>query len=123
MAVAPSCAGRGERAQYRARIHSEENSCNFGEQQERGELLPVGVRGGVVQAVRCFLTESFCSADDEQGVWRDGAQEERSGGWSVQHYPGQHLLTLQVHRHFQFSRQYQSGKGCLEERKVIKKKE
>lgn len=109
--------GRGERALYRARINSEGNSYNSGKQQECGE-----VRDGVVQAVRSFLMQFFCSADDEQGVWRHGAQEERSGGWSVQHYPGQHLLTLQVHTHFQLAQQFQTGKGVWMRGRVFLKK-
>lgn len=118
----PQLCQQRERAQYRARIDSEGNSYSFGKQQECGEVLPAPGRDGEVQAVRCLLMESFCSADDEQGVWRDRAQEEREGGRSVQHHPGQHLLTLQVHTHFQLSKHWQSGKGWLDERKVIFKK-
>lgn len=88
-------------------VHSRDSFSRefFGEQQECGEVLPTLVRDGVLQALRGFLMGSLCSADDEQGVWRHGAQEERSGGWSVQHHPGQHLLTLQVLTHFQLSQQ------------------
>lgn len=80
------------------------------------------MRDGVVQVVRSFLMQSFCSADDEQGVWRDGAQEERSGGWSVQHYPGQHLLTLQVHTHSSYHGSFSLGKGVCVRGRLFKKK-